>query len=178
MELASEDSFAWVRAYFHRLLLEPERGETVLVAKENFAQAKQGLAQCRDAAALNVWLEQFTRADAQRRCRNALYQRKCSQSLQRLSLKKSLYRELTALAAERGETLNQAVAYLLALHHGGLVLGANTENGAMLLVAEATEAAPIVLPAEPEPEEEEEISYQEQMILWAMSRASGSNDED
>lgn len=178
MELASEDSFAWVRAYFHRLLLEPERGEMILVAKENFAQAKRGLAQCRDAAALNAWLEQFTRADAQRRCRNALYQRKCSQSLQRLSLKKSLYLELTALAAERGETLNQVVAYLLALHRDGGVLGANTESGAGLLVAEAAQAAPTMLPSEPEPEEEEEISYEEQMILWAMSRTSGSSDED
>lgn len=174
MGLASEDSFVWVRSYFHRLLLEPDRAAHILVAKDDFVGAKTALQQCRDAAALNAWLEQYARADAQLRCRNALYQRKCSQGLQRLSLKKTLHRALMALAAERGDTLNQTVEYLLGLHRDNQALATKTSSGHTRPVPNLPAAR--AEPAET-PTDDEEDAYREQMILWAMSRSTGRTDE-
>lgn len=174
MGLASEDNFAWVRSYFSRLLLEPDRHGQALVAQDRLAAAKTALQYSADAAALNAWLDEYASQDAQLRCRNALYQRKCSQGLQRLSLKKTLYRDLMALAADKGYTLNQTVEYLLgAYRDGGRVAAAATEDGVL---------APKRLSNDPATDEsplgDADEDYREQMILWAMSRSTGHRDDD
>lgn len=173
MGLASEDNFVWVRSYFSRLLLESERLDQALVAQESLAAAQMALRLCKDAAALNAWLDEYAPQDAQLRCRNALYQRKCSQGLQRLSLKKTLYRELMALAADKGYTLNQTVEYLLDAHRDGGRRHAGATDEAVLVPkvgAGGPAAAESALSGLDE-------AYREQMILWAMSRSTGHKDD-
>lgn len=167
------DNFDWVRAYFKRMLLEPERAEQVLSSIGDFDLAREELLQCRDTADIDTWMARYTHRTAQLRCRNAWYQHKCSQGLQRLSLKKSLHQELMALAAAQGFTINQTVAYLLNLHlqqkASGDCAGCDPLPPAPVVDAVAESAAEL---------EEQNDAYREQMILWALCRSTGRKDED
>ncbi|BBL70801.1 hypothetical protein [Methylogaea oryzae] len=174
MELANDDNFAWVHAYFRRLLLEPDRHGQALVAQDRLAAASTALQDAADATALNAWLDEYASQDAQLRCRNALYQRKCSQGLQRLSLKKALYGDLMALAADKGYTLNQAVEYLLDLHrNGGRSDAPPSADDALVTNSRSGDGKIAESPLSDVDEE-----YRERMILWAMSRSTGYKDDD
>ncbi|TAN47256.1 MAG: hypothetical protein EPN21_18125 [Methylococcaceae bacterium] len=168
----NQDSHTWVRAYFKRMLLEPERASQVLISIDDLSQARQDLHQCRDTAGIDAWMARYAHREAQLRCRNAMYQRKCSQGLQRLSLKKSLYQDLAALAAEQGYTINQAVAYLLSLHGN---------QRAAVLQPEPPPARPVVVapaPATDAADAADDEAYRDQMILWALCRSTGRKDEE
>lgn len=142
------EKYAAALSYLRRMLKEPDKAPEILVTHDRVAAEQLDL--CSDHHQLNAWIERHLNDTGWKRLQNALNQRRCSENLQRMSLKKSTYAALAKLAKEQRMTINEAVEHLLQLR----------------------KAESLVTQQSPESAAADDVS--EEMLIWMMARSSGS----